>query len=264
MNKNGSGSGMFSRITQLKKILPVILKLSTDKENILIVFNTCRVLRKVVLDYYSNIGSIEKKSVVACLREIRANFKSLNDLKCILANHSENLEENIKKVIITHKMFAFYRSLILLPTVLLGQQTTLDLSQINIGYDGILVLSNFIRDSKSLVNLFLGYNNLGDEGCSFLKPALAANLSLVNINFECNGITNEGLSSLTAPFIVMKTLKNIKLSLNTITYDGLKEFALKIEKERLGAPFTQLDFKYNNIVMKEDGQDLFKKLKIGV
>lgn len=196
-----------------------------------------------------------------CSKDIINGIKNINDFKALIGNHSENLEKLGKKYLEQFKYFNFYKSLLILPQSLFNNLTNLDFQYSNMGYDGIMILGPFIKYTKNLTSLNLSYNNLNDDGCAFLRNSLSINKSLTTLILECNGISNDGLFYLIDPIVNHINLKIIKFALNSITIDGIRDLSTKLlsKQEKV---MTMLDFKYNNIIVKEENVDVFKKLKI--
>lgn len=242
-----------------------ILSFLNDKELSLTILNVNRKYKEYTLDYfknkYRNENAISRKIIKYCVSDLKPFLSNINNFNKIIANHSENLEKELKLIIDKYNSFIFYRSILISSTIIYYKLLSLDLSQMNIGYDGIMIISNLIKHSKTLTNLFLGYNNINDDGCSFLNNSLSYNNSIVTINLECNAISNIGFEFISDTLISMNNLKNIKMSLNLITNECLKSFILKLDK-RINNPFNLLEFKYNNILLVDDNIEMFKQAKI--
>lgn len=239
-----------------------LMSFITEKEKSLIVFDISKELRNKTMGYYSlKKIATDKKSIVNCIKGLKSVIKSINEFKFIANNHSESLEESLKKYIETYNYFCFFRAISSIPIFIFPNLTELDLNHFNIGYDGILLLNTYIKTTKLLKNLNLGYNNLGDDGCSFLKIGLDKNNSIVSLILECNCISDYGLEFLIPSIINHSKLKVLKMCLNVITIDGLKELVTKLSS-RTHPPIQILDFKHNNVVIKEENTTVFKENKI--
>ena len=232
----------------------------TNKELSLIITKINKTSRDFVLKMIYEKPN--KDNVSLCIKELKSNIKTISDIKFLLNNHSEALEESLRKFIQEFKPFILYSTLLILPCLLLSNQITLDFNQLNIGCDGIIILSKYIEQTKILQSLFLGYNNISDDGSEFLKEPLRKNKSIANLNLECNQITDIGFSNLTDVLVSKTTLKNLKFSLNLITNDSMKQFATKLSLREF--PFEILEFKYNNIVFSDESGEIYKKYKIFV
>ena len=190
----------------------IIFSFISEKEVSLVIFNTNKQLRKQVKEYFeiknNSKEAISKKIIKFCVTDLKPFFCNLNNLNKILSNHSENLEKDISFLLEKYNPFTIYTSLIVGSRHFYSKLVTLDLTQMNIGYDGVLLISNLIKNSQVLSSLFLGYNSISDDGCAFLKTPLSYNNSINTLNLECNGITNIGFGILSDTLISMKTLKN--------------------------------------------------------
>ncbi len=233
-----------------------ILLFLTAKETVLILYNVNHKLNSFIKSEVYH--DLKRSEISTCLKEIKSVVKNISDLKHIISNHSENLEVALKDFSSKYNCFILYKSVIILPFVLLSNLITLDFNQLNIGYDGVILLSFLIQKTKSLTSLFLGYNNIGDDGCAFLVEPLSQNSTIVNLNLECNRISDEGFMILIDVIIKKQTLKNLKFSLNIMTNKSLTHFASKIQVNQ----FSILEFKYNNIITNVEDTELFRKVKI--
>lgn len=251
----------FKSLKKQEEFLNRIFSFLTEKEKILVIADVSKLMRNNIFSSYKKDKiSIDAKSITNCLKEVKGVVKSMTEFKFICSNHSETLEDSLKKFIEAHKYFAFYRSMISLPTLIFNNLQVLDFSHFNMGCDGIMLITPLLKTSKTLSTINLGYNNIGDDGCAFLKLGLEKNTSLTSIILECNGISSDGLTYLLDPLIKHKTLKSLKMCLNLISIEGLKLFSSKLELK--DPAFQVLDFKYNNIAIKDENVDLFKKYKI--
>ena len=236
---------------------PIILSFITDKEKMLILFEVNKGFMTLITKLY-----MKENSLGVCIKEIKGLIKSIEEYKFITNNHCINIEDNLKKIKDTYQPFIFYRSIYLLSNIIFKDAVSLDIQKNNIGMDGILLLSSLIRQSKNLININLAYNNICNDGCKFLVLPLSKNKSLQVINLECNCISDSGVISISDPLMNHPTLKILKFALNLVTFDGLKYVAEMLEKSE-NSILGLLDFKYNNVVVKEDKMhDYFKKLKI--
>ena len=259
-----SSKSKFAKLNKNKEQLlcSKILDFLTDKEKVLVVYDISKFMRNCMIFYYKNKSlSIDKKGVISCVKELKTVIKTIVEFKFITSNHSETIEDSLKKFIEGHKVFNFYRSLLVIPSLIFNSLQMLDLNHVNMGYDGIMLLNPFIKKTKTVTVLNLGYNNIGDDGCAFLRIGLEKNTSLISLILECNGISNYGFQYLIDPLIKHKSLKSLKMCLNVITIDGLKEFSSKLDT-RKATPFQVLDFKFNNVDIKDENIDIFKKFKI--
>lgn len=234
----------------------------SQKELVLVIFDVNSKFRKYFVEYTKESKiSINRKDILVCSKDIIGNIKNINDFKSLIGNHSENLEKSGKKYLEQFKYFNFYKSLLILPQSLFNSLTNLDFQYSNMGYDGVMILNPFIKYTKNLTSLNLSYNNLNDDGCAFLRSGISVNKSLNTLILECNSISNDGLFYLIDPIVNHINLKIIKFALNSITIDGIRELSSKlmIKQDKV---MTMLDFKYNNIIVKEENVEVFKKLKI--
>ena len=188
-----------------------------------------------------------------CNKIISKNLKSIEELKFILRNHTENVNlysESIKtKAEINTNIL--YKSIS--TTILYAFQNikAMDLQKNNIGARSILFLQSFIRKTTNLIHLNLSYNNICCEGTKHFSDFLRENKSLETINLECNSIGDEGFCYF---FTVINNFHNfmkiIKLSLNQVSCEGLKHMVNTLEEPN-SLNFVLFDLKFNNIVIDD-------------
>lgn len=245
------------KFKQLKSNLVThILTFMTHRENICIIIDLNKQFLKLITKIYRKDNSLGQ-----CLKDMKNIIKSIEEFKFITNNHCINLEENLKKFKENYNPFTFNRSIYMISSLIFKEMQYIDIQKNNIGLDGIILLSLLIKKSSVLVHLNLSYNNIGDEGCKFLAISLAKNASLQILNLECNGIADHGLISLSETISNHKTLKTIKFALNSITFEGIKYLSTVLEKS--SNTLHVIDFKYNNLVIRDDYQhDHLRKQKI--
>jgi Ran GTPase-activating protein (RanGAP) involved in mRNA processing and transport len=242
-----------------KAILPTIISFLSNMENICIVVTVNRSFNTIITEKFTKDNSLRH-----CVRDMSSMIKSVERFKIITNNHCNNYEDDLKSFKENYTTFTFYRAVYFLSSVILKDLQTIDLQKNNIGFDGVVLLSPLFKKTKNLINLNLAYNNLGDEGCLFLNFSLKKNNSIVNLGMECNCITDKGLRGISETFVSHKALKTIKMALNNITLEGIKFLAEFIENYY--GSFNVIDFKYNNIVLKEEENllEYFRKNKISI
>ena len=123
----------------------------------------------------------------------------------------------------------------------------LNLAYNNIGIDGIESIVVHLRKSScTLKKLNLSYNFLGNEGSLILSECLRENKSLVSLNLTGNNILNEGAiyfaKNLTSEFNT--TLKKINFRDNSINSKGIIQFCTILKNEPFDR-FSKIDFSVN-------------------
>ena len=119
----------------------------------------------------------------------------------------------------------------------------LDISYNNLGDHGAELLSEGIKDTKSLRVLDIGNNNIGPLGTTAIANALSNNSSLEELNISSNFIGLDGAKSLGSAIINNKKLKKLSL------YDEDDcEFDYSIDKELAMIIIRSL---YNNNTITE-------------
>ena len=123
----------------------------------------------------------------------------------------------------------------------------LNLSYNNIGKYGIEnIVVHLKKKGCTLKKLNLSYNFLGNEGCLILSECLKDNKSLVSLNLTGNNILNEGAIYF-ANNLVSKyntTLKKINFKDNSINSKGIIQFCT-ILKNVPSDRFSKIDFSVN-------------------
>ena len=252
--KNSIDMGKFKFINYQN--LVNILNFITPRENVCIIFEVNKKFVKIICKIFRKDNSISN-----CLKEIKGLVKGTEEFKFISANHCINLEENLKKFRESYNPFIFNRAVYLLSSLVFREVQSLDLQKNNIGSDGVILLLPLLKKSSVIIHLNLSYNNISDEGCKFLALALKKNSSLQILNLECNGISDGGVISLSEGLVTHRCLKTFKMALNVVTIEGVKFLAAILERSQ--SPLVVLDFKYNNLVIKDDLlTENLRKLKI--
>lgn len=254
METDKNNLGKFKTVSPV--IFNTILSMITNRENVSILMEVSRSFAKVI---ENNLR--KDNSLVQCLKDMRSLIKSLEEFKFLINNHCTQLEGNLKKFKDSYSPFIFNKAIYLLSSYLFKDLQIFDVQKNNIGTDGIILLTPLIKKTSSLIHLNLAYNNIGDEGCKFLALPLKKNNSMQNLNLECNCISDIGLIFLSDPIVESKTLKTVKFALNSVTFEGVKLLATLFEK--LTNQISVIDFKYNNLVVRDDFHaDYFRKYKI--
>ena len=123
----------------------------------------------------------------------------------------------------------------------------LNLSYNNIGIYGLdNIIENLKKRNCTLKKLNLSYNYLGNEGCFLISDSLKNNKSLVSLNLTGNNILNEGVVAfaynIKSEF--NDTLKRINFKDNSITSNGIMQFC-NILKDEPSDRFIKIDFSVN-------------------
>jgi len=224
-----------------------IISYISQLENSLIIIKINRKFSKIIQKLLKKDGKIS-----SCLKELRSHIKQPDTYKYMVQNHCSVLEESLSKIKSNFTPFTFYRSIYFLSSVIFKDLQNLDLHKLNMGEDGILLLVSLIRNSTTLQLLNLSYNNISDEGCQHLALPLQINNSLQILSLECNAITDIGLRYLSWSLIRNKSMKIIKFALNLVSFEGLKDLADLIDKNIAIIKFQVIDFKFNNVVIKDE------------
>jgi hypothetical protein len=248
--------GKFKNINM--NIIIHILQYITVRENVCVIFETNKKILNIISKQYRKDNSLN-----SCLKDMKGIIKQTEEFKFITNNHCLNLEDNLKKFRDSYNPFTFNRAVYLLSSLIFKDLQSLDLQKNNIGQDGVILIIHLLKKSTVLLHLNLSYNNLSDEGCKFLAPAIQKNISIQVINLECNGISDQGVICLSEAIVLHKSLKTLKMALNMVTFDGVKHLASSLEKEKGQSQIVVIDFKYNNLVIRDDFHtDYFRKHKI--
>ena len=92
--------------------------------------------------------------------------------------------------------------------------TEIDLTNNEIGDEGVKLLADILRRNPNITTLNLSLNNIGDEGLSTLAEVLATNSPLQNLNLSFNEITE--VEALTPAIAANKNLVRLSLSRNRL------------------------------------------------
>jgi len=108
----------------------------------------------------------------------------------------------------------------------------LDISNNEIGSDGVDTLSEFLKNTKTLFNLNISYNLIGSLGASILKNGFLSNKSIKILNISYNGLCSEGINQLKDYFNENKILQTLNIGGNYLLEEGSESLSeiIKINK----------------------------------
>ncbi|XP_065917957.1 uncharacterized protein [Dysidea avara] len=99
----------------------------------------------------------------------------------------------------------------------------LECLQINyntLGDQGTMVLSEGIKNSKTLKKLYIVHNNIGTTGAKGIANSLTQNTSLKLLNMDCNAIGRSGAAAFGQALTKNSTLVELSISNNGISEEG--------------------------------------------
>jgi len=105
-------------------------------------------------------------------------------------------------------------------------------------------LCDFIKQSKSMNEVVLGYNSIGDAGAVALADAIAQSNSLTTVNLSDNWIGNRGASAIAEAIKQSKSLTTVGLGFNEIGAIGASAIAEAIKQSQ---SLTTVDLRGNAI-----------------
>lgn len=243
-------SGKFNKLTTTKTF-SIILYYLPAKYTICFLPTINKEIRSFILSQLPPLKPI--------LSSLQKKIPSHTEYKSLLFNHSSTLETQLKDI--SEDKYSLYRSLFIYPSILFKSLSSLDLQKQNIGIDGILMLTYFIKNSLVLSSLNLSYNNIRDKGISLLSSAIALNTSILTLSLECNGIGDKGAATLGMKIKNHKGISTIKLALNVITIEGVLTMAdiIGINETMNCQNLKIIDVKYNNIVVDKEKEKELQK-----
>jgi len=101
--------------------------------------------------------------------------------------------------------------------------TKLDLR--GVGVSGALVLSDLLKFSAVVTELWLSNNNIGPEGAIAIAEALKVNAVLTSVDLRVNFIGKDGAKAIAEALKVNAVLTSVDLQRNNIREDGAKAIA---------------------------------------
>ena len=173
----------------------------------------------------------------------------------------------------------YYSSLVITKILYLNDKiAVLNLSNNNIGDEGIKIISNAIKDNRVLVSFnissnsitykggFIFFNNMMNQksiidldisnssginrnrltsnGIQNIEKVLSSNLYLEMLNLGGNSIKNEGLKYICKGLEKNKTLLNLNISNNDIDKYGIEKYTLNVSNSKI----ISLNISNNNIM----------------
>ena len=159
-------------------------------------------IRLELFDRFNDFISKRCVNRIIDLSECNLSINSIKALKYIL-KHSKNKKKEDK-----------------CSRLILGKN--------NIGDKGVEILSDFLKENKSIVYLDLSSNDIGIKGADLLFKILINNISIISLNLSSldginrNRICSEGCKFLTTLLKENKFLNELNLSGNSIKNEGLK------------------------------------------
>jgi Ran GTPase-activating protein (RanGAP) involved in mRNA processing and transport len=148
---------------------------------------------------------------------------------------------------------------------------TLELKLNNIGNERVEYISNSIKENKTLTSLDLSYNCIEDEGLKYIADTLKTNKTLTSLDLTCNGMGNQGLEYIAHALKENTTLTTLilgkKMENNEINklielnkkYKKFMEEHYKLVQEEL-IEISLVPPYENNIPVLRNGGSLYKEL----
>ena len=93
----------------------------------------------------------------------------------------------------------------------LAHLEVLKLLLVQIGCDGVQLLSQSLHTNTTLRVLDVGWNNIGDRGGCSLAKALSINKDLVELNLDCNPLGAKSIQQLIHTLQINHTLQRMEL-----------------------------------------------------
>lgn len=124
----------------------------------------------------------------------------------------------------------------------------LDLSYNNITYDGIIAVTDFLKQSTTLRQLSISHNYISIEGAKMIVEAIQYNTTLQKLDISYCGFSDDMPSITSNIFCKNVTLKEFNLSHNNISYKVARVIA---ELVKIITALQKLDISYCNIT--DDG-----------
>lgn len=250
-----------------KELINNILDFLSPRERNLFVVDInkyfCETIISSELDAFITNKNEINSNMVNCLKLMKDDFGKIETYKNLIHAYGLNQPNLLQKYEGKFISFILYRSVYLLSYHVFKDVQQIDFQKQNMGPDSLLLLSNLIKKTNSLIGLNLAYNNLSDDGCKILKSCMDENKTIQSLNLECNSIGDLGLSYLSHPIVNHKTLKTVKLALNIITIVGMDNLVVSLLNLSSNSQINVIDFKYNNYKIESDEKYKdFKFLKI--
>jgi len=210
-------------------------------------------------EYFHTLYNQSQKYVPLQHASLSADCVSITDITLLIKTLSKyNLNDKLVQLKFNHCFYDFGGIRYISPAIMklddiLKQHHNLNsvnLGYNSIGYEGVKVLSQFIKNSTAIRNINICYNRIGDEPMQYLSEAIQYNNSIKKINLAGNNITNYGLSILSNGIKVNKTLTCIYLGNNDFDEDeegGENNFVSMVNAIKFSSSLKEIHFNNNHI-----------------
>ena len=214
------------------------------------------VMKNILINLLKNKNSgINEINLIDCSFNTEDNISLLNEFISENKNKLKNITisrrrmyndifspdiTNLKKLDI---IYCDISSILYFPSEILN------LSHNNISKLGLEKIANNLKNKLcTLKKLNLENNYIGNDGCFILSESLKDNKSLISLNLTQNNILDEGLiyfaNNLKSE--INNTLKKINFRNNSITSEGIIHFCTILKEEPIDR-FNKIDFSVNDL-----------------
>ena len=125
-----------------------------------------------------------------------------------------------------------------------GTMKSLNLSNNNIGNEGVISLAKALKENSSITTLDLSYNKIGPEAATALAEAFKVNSTITMVNLRWNNMGDTGATALAEALKENSTIQSVNLFYNNFGATGATALA---EALKLNQSIRFLDLSYNKI-----------------
>jgi hypothetical protein len=105
----------------------------------------------------------------------------------------------------------------------------LDLRRNAIGNGGATALAEALKVNSTISKVHIGKNKIGNDGIRALATALTANVGVTSLHLDSNLIENEGTLALAGALRVNRTLREVYLQQNALGKEGITALAAALK-----------------------------------
>ena len=164
------------------------------------------------MDIIAAYKTAEILQVNKTLRKLDISYCSIPDNGVIAISKSYKVNKSLQEFIISWK-----NDQVAVNTAKLF----CDVSCMNIGNLGALIISNLLYNNRTIKKLYIFHNNISDEGVVAISNCLKNNDSLQEMDVSRNKISTKGATNIAEVIKVNKTLQKLNVTYCDIPKDGL-------------------------------------------